>query len=63
MPPKPRRSLATYVGALDDSLMTFESLGARAELPRLMRHLAHQGTEAGLASEELTALVNILGKS
>lgn len=55
-------SLSSYVGALDDSLTTFESLGARADLPRLMRSLAHQGMEAGLASEELTALVKILRK-
>jgi len=56
-------SLATYVGALDDSLTTFESLGARSELPRLMHDLAHQGMEADLASEELTALVKILRKT
>lgn len=56
-------SLAIYVGALDDSLTTFESLGARSELPRLMHDVAHQGMEAGLASEELTALVKILGKT
>jgi len=57
-----RASLASYVGAMDDSLTTFESLGARSELPRLMRDLAYQGMEAGLASEELTALVKVLGK-
>jgi 3-hydroxyisobutyrate dehydrogenase-like beta-hydroxyacid dehydrogenase len=53
-------SLATYVGSLDDSLTTFESLGARCELPRLMRDLAHRGMDEGLAGEELTALVKVL---
>ena len=56
-------SMATYAAAFDDALGTFDSLGARAELPRLMHDLVHRGVEAGHADDQLTALVKVLGES
>jgi len=59
----PPASMATYEAALEDALATFKSLGARAELPQLMRDLVHRGVEAGHGDEQLTALVKVLGES
>ncbi len=56
-------SMAIYAAALDDALVTFKSLGARAELPQLMHDLVHRGVEAGHGDEQLTALVKVLGKT
>jgi len=59
----PPASMTTYAAALDDALGTFEALGARAELPRLMCDLVHQGVEAGRGDEQLTALVTVLDET
>ncbi len=53
--------MATYAAAFDDALGTFNGLGARAELPRLMHDLVRRGVEAGHGDDQLTALVEALG--
>ena len=49
--------MATYAAAFDDALGTFDGLGARAELPRLMHDLVHRRAgikAAGHADDRLT---------
>ncbi len=58
----PPATMATYAAAFDDALGTFDNLGARAELPRLMHDLVHRGVEAGHGDDQLTALVKVLGE-
>ncbi len=53
--------MATYAAAFDAALATFDNLGARAELPRLMHDLVRRGVEAGHGDDRLTALVEVLG--
>jgi hypothetical protein len=54
--------MATYAAALDDALSTFKATGTAAELPQLFSDLAHQGVNAGLEGQALTALVELLSK-
>ncbi len=56
-------SMATYAAALDDTLSTFEVLGASSELPRLFSEITHKGIDAGLSEKALTALIELLGKT
>ena len=56
----PDASMATYAAALDDTLGTFETLGASSELPKLFNELAHKGMDAGLNKKALTALIDLL---
>lgn len=56
----PGAAIATYAASFDDAVSTFESLGAPAGLPRLMRDLVHEGVAEGLGAEELTALYKML---
>ena len=58
----PPASMATYAAALDDALSTFKATGTAAELPQLFSDLAHQGVDAGLEDQALTALVELLSK-
>jgi 3-hydroxyisobutyrate dehydrogenase-like beta-hydroxyacid dehydrogenase len=58
----PPASMATYAAALDDSLSTFKATGTAAELPQLFSDLSHQGVDAGLEDQVLTALVDLLRK-
>lgn len=58
----PEASMATYAAALDDTLATFEALGASSELPRLFSEQAHKGLDAGLDKKALTALIALFGK-
>jgi hypothetical protein len=54
--------MATYAAALDDAPSTFKATGTAAELPQLFSDLAHQGVNAGLEDQALTALVELLSK-
>jgi 3-hydroxyisobutyrate dehydrogenase-like beta-hydroxyacid dehydrogenase len=58
----PEASMATYAAALDDTLDTFEALGASSELPKLFSEQAHKGMDAGLDKKALTALIGLLGE-
>ena len=57
----PPATMTTYAAALDDALSTFKATGAPSELPQLFSDLAHEGVDAGLNDQALTALVELLG--
>ncbi|RLA09246.1 MAG: hypothetical protein DRQ59_13375 [Gammaproteobacteria bacterium] len=59
----PEASMTTYAAAIDDTLGTFKSLGARSELPQLMHDLVHQGVDSGHGDKQLTGLVKLMGSA
>lgn len=59
----PPASMETYAAAFDDALKTFESLGAAAELPRLMHDMARLGVDSGQGEKAITKLVDLLAPS
>ncbi len=58
----PPATMQTYAAALEDVLASFETLGARDDLPRLFVEMSHKGMEAGLSDKALTAVVDILDR-
>ena len=53
-------TVQVYLNALEDVMATFASTGTTDALPRLMRDLAQQAVNQGLAEKELTSLVEML---
>ena len=56
----PPATMQTYAAALEDVLASFETLGARDELPRLFVDMTHRGMTEGLGDKALTALIDVL---
>ena len=56
----PPATMATYAAALEDVLASFETLGARDELPRLFVEMTHRGMAEGLGDKALTAVIDVL---
>ena len=56
----PPATMKTYAAALEDVLASFETLGARDELPRLFVEMTHKGMAAGLEDKALTAVIDVL---
>lgn len=58
----PPATMATYGAALEDVLASFESLGARDDLPRLFVEMTRRGMEEGLGDKALTAVIDVLDR-
>lgn len=58
----PPATLRTYAAALEDVLASFETLGARDDLPRLFVEMARRGMEEGLADKALTSVIDVLAR-
>jgi 3-hydroxyisobutyrate dehydrogenase-like beta-hydroxyacid dehydrogenase len=56
----PPATMKTYAAALEDVLATFETLGARDELPRLFVDMTRKGLAEGLDEKALTAVIDVL---
>ena len=56
----PPATMKTYAAALEDVLASFETLGARDELPRLFVEMTHKGLAEGLDDQALTAVIDVL---
>jgi 3-hydroxyisobutyrate dehydrogenase-like beta-hydroxyacid dehydrogenase len=58
----PPATMNTYSAALEDVLASFETLGARDELPRLFVDMTHKGITEGLGDKALTAVIDVLSR-
>lgn len=58
----PPATMRTYAAALEDVLASFETLGARDELPRLFVEMTHKGMAEGLDDKALTAVIDVLSR-
>jgi hypothetical protein len=58
----PPATMKTYAAALEDVLASFETLGARDELPRLFVDMTHKGMAEGLGDKALTAVIDVLSR-
>ena len=58
----PPATMKTYAAALEDVLASFETLGARDELPRLFVDMTHKGITEGLGDKALTAVIDVLSR-
>jgi 3-hydroxyisobutyrate dehydrogenase-like beta-hydroxyacid dehydrogenase len=56
----PPATMQTYAAALEDVLASFETLGARDELPRLFVDMTKKGITKGLGDKALTAVIDVL---
>jgi len=56
----PPATMATYAAALEDVLASFETLGARDDLPRLFVEMTRKGMAEGLEDKALTAVIDVL---
>lgn len=58
----PPATMQTYAAALEDVLTSFETLGARDDLPRLFVEMTHRGMAEGLDDKALTAVIDVLAR-
>ncbi|NND42602.1 MAG: NAD(P)-dependent oxidoreductase [Silicimonas sp.] len=58
----PPATMRTYAAALEDVLASFETLGARDDLPRLFVEMTHKGMAEGLEDKALTAVIDVLSR-
>ena len=56
----PPATMNTYAAAFEDVLATFETLGARDELPRLFVEMTRKGLAEGLGEKALTDVIDVL---
>ena len=58
----PPATKQTYAAALEDVLASFETLGARDDLPRLFVEMTHKGMAEGLGDKALTGVIDVLDR-
>ena len=54
--------MQTYAAALEDVMASFETLGARDDLPRLFVAMTRKGMAEGLGDKALTAVIDVLDR-
>jgi 3-hydroxyisobutyrate dehydrogenase-like beta-hydroxyacid dehydrogenase len=59
----PPATMQTCAAALEDVLASFETLGARDDLPRLFVEMARRGMDEGLGDKALTAVIDVLSRA